>query len=78
MFPPELQLFQSHFVYETFTAWAEVTDMMQSIGSFEILWGVLAKRLSFGKNRSEELKASRGKECVMIFKSLSISCSLNF
>lgn len=78
MFLPELQLLQSHSVCENFTAWAEVSGMMQGTVSFEISQGVLAKRLSFSKNRSEELKASHGKECVMIFKRLSISCFLIF
>lgn len=77
MFLPELQLLQSHSVCKSFTAGAEDTDMMQAAVSFGISWGLVAKRLSFIRNGSGELKASHGEECVFL-KSLSFSYFLNF
>jgi len=77
MFLPELLLLQSHSVCISFTAGAEVTNMMQAAVSFEISRGLVAKRLSFIRNGSGELKAGHGEECVFL-KSLSFSCFLNF
>lgn len=48
----EIQKLQSHSADKSFTAWAEVTDVMETAVGFETSWGVLAKILLFIENQS--------------------------
>lgn len=50
MFLAEIQQLQNHSADKSFTAWAEVTDMMETAVGFETSWGVLAKMLLFIKD----------------------------
>lgn len=70
----EIQQLQSHSSDKSFTAWAEVTAMMETAVGFETSWGVAA-RISCSL-KIEELKANRRKEYVMFLKDYSFKINV--
>lgn len=70
----EIQQLQSHSSDKSFTAWAEVTDMMETAVGFETSWGVLAKISCSLK--IEEPKANHRKEYVMFLKDYSFKINI--
>lgn len=48
----EIQQLQSHSADKSFTAWVEVTDVLETAVGFETSWGVLTKILLFIEKQS--------------------------